>query len=183
MHVLFRYDRTQGWIGFTLLSEMPSFLTDQLGFDLSSAGLLSVVPYAMLFLATTSSGKLFCYLQDHRNWTVTDVRQCAQFVAFTCSGGGLIILGFINNVPAAFTVLIFAQATLGIATSGFSCSFLDIAPNYSALLNSIANTIGAMAGIVGPICVGIFTSKYEGNIILLAFMLCCVVVCNGMICV
>ena len=141
---------------------MPSFLTDQLGFDLSSAGLLSVVPYAMLFLATTSSGKMFCYLQDHYNWSVRDVRQCAQFIAFTCSGGGLVILGFIENVPAAFTVLIFAQATLGIATSGFSCSFLDIAPNYSALLNSIANTIGAMAGIVGPICVGIFTSKYEG---------------------
>ena len=137
-------------------------MTDQLGFDLSSAGLLSIVPYVLLLLATNASGKMFCYLQDNRNWSVRDIRQCAQFIAFTCSGGGLVILGFVDNVPAAYALLSFSVATLGIATSGFSCSFLDIAPNYSALLNSIANTIGAMAGIVGPICVGIFTSKYEG---------------------
>lgn len=153
----------QGWIGFTLLSEMPSYLTDELGFDLSSAGLLCVLPYAMMFCAVMGSGKLFTYLQQEKNWTVRDVRLTAQYASFLCAGGGLVLCGYIDYVPVAFTFMVISQAMLGVATSGFSCSFLDIAPNHSALLNSIANTIGAVAGIVGPIVVGLFTTAYPGS--------------------
>ena len=49
-----------------------------------------------------------------------------------------------------------------MSSSGFLCAFLDIAPNHSALLNSIANTVGSVAGIVGPIVVGYLTTEYPG---------------------
>jgi hypothetical protein len=42
---------TFGWIGFMLLSEIPAYLTDELGFDLESAGALAVLPYAANFIS------------------------------------------------------------------------------------------------------------------------------------
>lgn len=40
------------FIGFILLTEMPTFLTEVLNYDIKSAGLLSVTPYAANFIST-----------------------------------------------------------------------------------------------------------------------------------
>lgn len=41
----------------------------------------------------------------------------------------------------------------GAAQAGLGCIYTDIAPIYSSPLNSLGNTVGALAGIVGPIFV------------------------------
>ena len=151
-----------GWINFTLLSEMPSYLTDVLGFDLESAGALSMLPFGVLFLSVIGSGNLFHWLQKEHDWSTRAVRLSAQFYAFGGASVGLLICGFLRNVPAAFFFMIIAQGSNGVANSGFHCAFLDVAPNHSALLNTITNAISAVAGIAGPIVVGILTTAYPG---------------------
>jgi hypothetical protein len=64
-----------GWIGFSLLSELPSFLSDQLGFGLQSTGILCVAPYATLFIGAIGFGRFFDYLQHVRHWSVRSIRQ------------------------------------------------------------------------------------------------------------
>jgi MFS transporter, ACS family, solute carrier family 17 (sodium-dependent inorganic phosphate cotransporter), other len=141
---------------------MPSYLTDQLGFDLSSAGLLSVLPYVALFVFVMASGNLFHWLQEEKSWSTTQVRRTAQFVGYTGAGLGLVFCSFVSNAGVAFMFVVLAQGLLGVSNSGFLCSFLDIAPHYSALLASISNTVGATAGIMGPIAVGYLTTAYPG---------------------
>lgn len=153
-----------GWIGFTLLSEMPSYLTDELGFDLSSAGLLSVLPYLMLFIATVLSGRMFTYLHEEKGWSIRDVRQTSEQIGLLGAGAFLVLCGYITNVPVAFTCMIVAQGIMGFIISGVFCAYLDFAPKNSAFLNTIGNTIGAIAGIGGPILVGVFTSVFEGSL-------------------
>jgi len=160
--VVFVVGWCHGWINFTLLSEMPSYLTDQLGFDLSSAGALCTLPYIMLFCSVIASGNLFHWLQEKRDWTTRSIRLSSQFTSFGGASLGLVICGFLQSVPAAFFFMIIAQGATGMSSSGFLCAFLDIAPNHSALLNSIANTVGSVAGIVGPIVVGYLTTEYPG---------------------
>lgn len=58
---LFLLNWVFGWIGFMLLTEMPSFLNDQLGYDLESSGLLSIAPYA----ANLVSVAMFAQIYDH----------------------------------------------------------------------------------------------------------------------
>lgn len=96
-------------MGLTLISEMPSYLTDQLGFDLESAGALSVLPYITLFLSVICSGKIFHWLQENRAWSVRDVRLTAETVAYLGVAVGLVICGFLNNVVAAFAFITLAQ--------------------------------------------------------------------------
>ena len=42
---------------------MPSYLTDELGFNLSSAGALSTIPYVLLFITTLGSSRVFTWLE------------------------------------------------------------------------------------------------------------------------
>ena len=41
----------------------------------------------------------------------------------------------------------------------FNCD-IDVAPNYSSPLNALGNTIGSIAGICGPVLVGILTTAF-----------------------
>ena len=54
---------TYNWTLFMLLSEIPSFLTDSLGFDIEESGLLSVAPYFTNFCSVLLFAQVFEYLQ------------------------------------------------------------------------------------------------------------------------
>lgn len=88
---------------------MPSYLTDVLGFDLESAGVLCIFPYIALFLCTLGFGYAFDYLQQQKNWKVRSIRMTAETIALAGSSLFLIICGFVDNKYAAYGFLILAQ--------------------------------------------------------------------------
>ena len=47
-----------------ILSELPSYLTDELGFDLESAGLLAIAPYLANFIGVIVFGHYFHKFQE-----------------------------------------------------------------------------------------------------------------------
>jgi MFS family permease len=154
-----------GFIGFMLLSEMPSYLTDELNFDLESAGMLCIAPYAGMFIVAMALGKIFDSLQINYpdQWPARRVRQWAQFIAFGGSGGMLLICGFVDsNKYLAYVFIVLGQAVLGACQIGIGCVYLEISPRYSSIMNTIGNTLGAMAGIVGPIVVALFIDTWHG---------------------
>ena len=65
---------------------------------------------------------------------------------------------FIQSADYAVGFLVVALFLYGATQSGLSCAFLDVSPNYSCSLNSLANMVGAIAGIVSPLVVSLFTS-------------------------
>lgn len=51
---------------------------------------------------------------------------------------------------------------MGANQSGLPCAYLDVAPRFSGAYNAFGNTFSALAGIVGPIAVALFTTKWPG---------------------
>lgn len=151
-----------GFIGFMLLSEMPSFLIQQLEFNIESAGFLCIAPYMGLFIFTIGFGQIFDYLQIHHGWKTRTVRQVAQFIAFMGSGSMLLLCGFMEDRYVAYGFLILGQSFLGASQSGLGCSFLDVSPTFSSTMNTVGNTVGAIAGIAGPLIVATFTDMDSG---------------------
>ena len=116
---------------------MPSYLTDVLGFDLGSAGVLCVFPYLALFLATLASARLFDHLQRRHGWGVDRVRKTAMFVAYVCSAAVLVVCGFLPEKYAAYTFMILTQVFYAAAQAGLGCIWTDVAPLYSSSINSL----------------------------------------------
>ncbi len=69
---------TTSWIAFMLLNQLPTFLTDQLGYDIEAAGALSVVPYIANFVSTI----LFAMIFDYAEVTCLYIYMCetASFI-------------------------------------------------------------------------------------------------------
>lgn len=160
--LLFAYF-TMSFIGFMVLSEIPSFLTAELDFDLDEAGFVSVAPFFAQFVSAVGFGHLFGYLQREYNWSISRVRQTAQFISFGGSATCLVICGFMTEVSAAVFFLVLALFMYGATQSGLACSFLDVSPNYSCSLNSLGNLVGAIAGIMAPLVVSMFTYIFPGS--------------------
>lgn len=68
-----------------------------------------------------------------------------------------------DSVPLAIFFLVLSLFMFGATQAGLACAFLDITPNYSTALNSLANMAGAVAGIVSPLVVAGFTSSTWGQ--------------------
>lgn len=172
------HNRLQGFMNFTLLSEMPSFLTDELHYSLSTAGLLCIFPYLGLFLSTLLFGKLFNHMQAV-GYSIDTVRQAAEAIAFIGSAAGLVVAGYLQDNPfACYGFLIISQVSaasvlwspcpdplqcmFGATSSGLFCAYSDVAPNHSSTLNSVGNSIAATAGIMGPSIVAYTLQVHPG---------------------
>lgn len=56
-----------------MLAEIPSFLTDQLGYNIESAGLIAVLPYVAQLTSTLGFGSMFNRLQEEYDWSTRQV--------------------------------------------------------------------------------------------------------------
>jgi MFS family permease len=154
---------TQGWINFLLLSEMPAYLEDVLGFSLEFSSILSIPPYIVLFMSSLFFGRFFEYCQRHHGMKTNSVRQYGEFIAFMGGSCGLLAIGHMSDKYIAYLCMLVTQLLLGAVQVGLPCSYSDVAPNFSSAFNSLGNAIGAVAGIAGPLAVGYLTSRWPEN--------------------
>lgn len=97
---LFLSHWTTSWIGFMLLSELPTFLTDELGYDIESAGIMSVIPYIANFCSSIMFAMLFDYLE---------VKYCSDSSHCYCSICMMIALTVIVRITCTSTNLCIFQ--------------------------------------------------------------------------
>ena len=130
-----------------MLSELPSYLTDELGFNTSMAGLMTVAPYIALLISNLGFSEVFRWLHEKRRWSVRWVRQVAQLISFMGSSVFLMGCAFTQNQTVGLIFMILAQACLGANNSGLGCAYLDLAPRFSGNFNSCGNCVAAIAGM------------------------------------
>eukprot|EP01041_Mallomonas_annulata_P012105 gene12105-25395_t len=150
------------WTNFMLLSEIPSFLTDDLGFKLEAAGLVSIAPYIAQFISSILFGFIFEFCQRRFGWRTRVIRQIAGFISLFGSGSLLIACSFAPSQSSAVILLILALFCFGAAQCGVSCAYLDVSPNYSTVLHAVGSTLGAIAGMSAPMIVAYCTATWEG---------------------
>ena len=149
-----------GYIQFLLLSEVPSYLTDILGFDLSTAGILSTIPFAFMMILSISLGQFLYRMQKYNNWSTLKVRLFAQSIALGGPSLALLLCSYTTDDKwGSYIFIVIATMCVGGSQSGLSCAYLEFAPRFSPFINTLANAAGAAAGIVGPVLVSALITK------------------------
>jgi MFS family permease len=59
-------------------------------------------------------------------------------------------------------LLVFTLFWFSATDSGISSSFLDVAPSYSSEINTVANVINCMAGVVAPLVCSTLVGRFGG---------------------
>lgn len=144
---------THNWGFYLLLTWLPQYMSQMLGFDVESAGVLSFLPYMMCFLGGNIGG-MVCDWLIARGYPVVWVRRGAFTLGEVVPAIALATTGYITNVNAVLALLTIAVGFGGVSVPGIACTPLDIAPHLAGPLMGVMNTIGTISGIVAPIVVG-----------------------------
>ncbi|XP_061692413.1 sialin isoform X2 [Syngnathoides biaculeatus] len=140
------------WTFYTLLTLLPTYMNDVLGFSIQQNGFLSALPYLGCAACAVLSGQLADYLRERRRWAAVTVRKSFSAVGMTGPAVFLVAAGYTGcNYTSALTFLTISSSLGGVSASGFNINHLDIAPSYAGILLGITNTFATVPGMVGPV--------------------------------
>ncbi|XP_028629893.1 solute carrier family 17 member 9 [Grammomys surdaster] len=144
---------------FILLSWLPTFFKET--FPNSKGWVFNVVPWLLAIPASLFSG----FISDRlisQGYRVITVRKLMQVMGLGLSSIFALCLGHTTSFLKA---MIFASASIGFQTfnhSGISVNIQDLAPSCAGFLFGVANTAGALAGVVG-VCLGGYLIETTGS--------------------
>ncbi|XP_072143716.1 putative inorganic phosphate cotransporter [Dermacentor andersoni] len=147
---------------YTLMTELPNYLKNILGFGLTQNGILNGAPYLALSVLSLIIGWTSDVFRRRNVATVTTIRKiCDSVSAF----GPALCLIAVTMAPCErmLAVLWFwmAISLISFANSGFNCTHIDMAPAFAGTLFGITNCIGNTTGIIAPQVVGFLTETHN----------------------
>ncbi|XP_043271667.1 sialin isoform X2 [Venturia canescens] len=145
---------SENWGFYTMLTQLPTFMSDVLNFKLEKTGFLSALPYLVMAIVLQFSGHLADNLRSRNILTTTQVRKIFNCGAFLSQTVFMSCAAFVDSASGAVACITIAVGLGGFAWSGFSVNHLDIAPQHASVMMGIGNTIATLPGIISPIITG-----------------------------
>uniref|UniRef100_A0A3Q0S000 Sialin n=1 Tax=Amphilophus citrinellus TaxID=61819 RepID=A0A3Q0S000_AMPCI len=148
------------WTFYTLLTLLPTYMNDILGFSIQQNGFLSALPYMGCAVVAVLSGQIADYLRETCKYRTVVVRKAFSLIGMIGPAVFLVAAGFIGcNYILAVTFLTISSSLGGVSASGFNINHLDIAPSYAGILLGITNTFATIPGMVGPVIARALTQQ------------------------
>ncbi|KAH8366691.1 hypothetical protein KR200_002661 [Drosophila serrata] len=143
---------------FTVVNQLPTFMSQILHFDIKQNGLFSSLPYLGKYVMAVASSYLADYLRKKGTLSTTATRKLFTTFALVIPGL-LMILQVFLGYDATWSVTIFSLALFahGAVTAGYLGNGLDIAPNFGGTIFGLANTLSSFGGFLSTWMVGALT--------------------------
>ncbi|XP_054930211.1 sialin-like [Dermacentor andersoni] len=162
------------WSFYTLLTELPSYLSNVLHFDIQKDGFMN----ASIYLGQALVGILCGFMADklHKKQVlgVTAIRKTFECAGLAAVSAGLVGVTFARcNWVAAYVALLLSNTCAGILYGGDAVLPIDLAPDfagkcchnifflYLGAVMGLTNCISNTAGIFAPLVVGYLTESNE----------------------
>ncbi|XP_045138893.1 LOW QUALITY PROTEIN: sialin-like [Portunus trituberculatus] len=140
---------------YTLLTELPTYFSNMLHFDIASNGLRSALPYAIQCVTSVLWGIFINALHSRNYVSLGMVRKLSTSIALYVSAAGLVAMIWVECDPVwAIIVMCLSVSATGPINSGSALSEQDIAPNFAGTLKGLTNTLGSATGFLAPAVTG-----------------------------
>jgi MFS transporter, ACS family, solute carrier family 17 (sodium-dependent inorganic phosphate cotransporter), member 5 len=145
----------QSWVFYTQLSELPTYMSNILHFDIQQNAILSALPYLTSWIFG-----IFCSI--FADWLITKeyISQKNSFkfwnsVASIVPSIGLVGIGWAgcDRLWVMF-ILVFFGAFAGANYAGTQMNHLFLAPRFAGTLYGISNGAGNLCGFLAPYFIG-----------------------------
>ncbi|XP_066938077.1 putative inorganic phosphate cotransporter isoform X2 [Macrobrachium rosenbergii] len=152
----------QNWGFFTLLTELPTYLKNIQHFDMKRNGLLSALPYFVMWVVSLLYSQLIDRLYASGKISTITVRRTSMVIGIYGPMVSLVAMCFVNcNEVLAMVVLCLAVGLNGAVYCGYMCSHQDLAPNFAGILMGFTNTVSNIPGFIAPSIVGLIINNNQ----------------------
>ncbi|CAB3224045.1 unnamed protein product [Arctia plantaginis] len=161
------------WGYFTMVTDLPKYMTDVLKFNIKSTGYLSSLPYVAMWVASFIFGMLcdFCIKRGYHS--ISSARKIYTTIAATGPGICIILASYSGcDTTIAVVWFIVAMTLMGAYYSGMKINPLDISPNYCGTITALVNGTAAISAIISPYLIGLLTPNSTLEEWRIAFWVC-----------
>lgn len=143
------------WGFFTLVTDLPKYMSSVLKYPIQKNGLVSALPYLIMWFSSIATSWLADWMITKGVMSRTNVRKLGTTIA-SIGPGVFIIAASYSSCDRTLVVAMFTigMALMGTFYPGMKVNGLDLSPNYSGTLMAMVNGIGAFSGIITPYIVG-----------------------------
>jgi len=145
---------THNWLFYMLLTEMPTYLTNIVGFNLQKSGAFALLPYLACFAGSVVFGGVADRLVKERGWRIKNARIAVAVVAEIVPAICIAAAGFFSSAPVIIALLTASVGFSGASSASYASSYMDLAPADAGTMLAVGNTLATFAGIIAPIAVG-----------------------------
>ncbi|XP_055953850.1 sialin-like isoform X1 [Argiope bruennichi] len=140
-----------------LLTEMPTYLSGILHFNIKADGFLSALPYIVQALTAWVVSYVVDRIRKSGKMNITTIRKISNSIGLFGPAVCLLCITLSGCRPYLIVGLLsLALALNGFVYSGFNVTHIDMSPDFAGTLFGITNAISNVNGILGPIIVGLF---------------------------
>ncbi|XP_052747681.1 putative inorganic phosphate cotransporter isoform X3 [Galleria mellonella] len=143
-------------LGFwTLLTELPSYMSNVLKVNIKDNGLLSALPYLAMYLLSFIFSWLADFLVNRNIISKVTSRKIFNTIAFWGPAVALLVLSYLppGHLALAVVILTITVGLNGAHYVGFMLSHLDLSPNFASTLMGITNAVAGIFSIMAPLSV------------------------------
>jgi len=152
------------WGYYVFASWLPTYLKEELGFDLNSAGIISFLPYLIMPCVGIPSGLLVDRAVKSNYMSLLTLRKIFQTMGTALPATFLIILSFAKpSTPVAVMLMMCSLISASFAVAGYVGNFIDISTKHSGVLYSFSNAFATIPGIFGVYITGFILDKTNNN--------------------
>ncbi|GAB0086051.1 sialin [Sergentomyia squamirostris] len=150
------------WGLYFLLTATPKFMSEILGFNMGSTGVLSSLPHLARMLFSFVFGTIGDFIKRHEWMRITVMRK--SFCLFSHIIPGLFLIGlcFVHEPYTCVALISLSLGFNGASVLTNLANSQDLAPNFAGTLYGIMNAIGTTTGFLTPLLVAHFT-QYENT--------------------
>lgn len=146
------------WGAFTLISDLPKYMSDVLHFSVTENGFLSSIPFFGQWITSIAASVLADRLISNGTMGVTKIRKIYAIIGNLGPALGVMGASFVGcNKILATLCFTCGVALMGFCYPSLRINSLDLSPNYSPTLMGLVNGIGCLSGMATPYMVGILT--------------------------
>lgn len=161
------------WGYFTMVTDLPKYMTDVLKFNIKATGILSALPYISMWIAAFFFGLLCDFCTKKGYHSIKNARKIYTTIAATGPGICIILASYSGcDTTLAVFWFIAAMTLMGAYYSGMKINPLDLTPNYTGTTTAMVNGIAAISGIISPYLIGLLTPQSTLKQWRVAFWVC-----------
>ncbi|XP_071576583.1 putative inorganic phosphate cotransporter isoform X2 [Temnothorax nylanderi] len=147
----------QSWGFWMLLTEIPSYMTSIMRFDITKNGMMTALPYLSAWIVGFPISNI-SDLCIRRNIVTTEMsRKICNTIGHWIPAAALVGLGYVrqDQPELAVGILVIAVSCNIAAFCGHNINHMDLSPNFAGPLMGFTNTVASVCGILAPLIAGV----------------------------
>ncbi|KAF4517149.1 hypothetical protein B566_EDAN006448 [Ephemera danica] len=158
----------QNWGFWTLLTQIPSYMSGVLDFHLKENGFLSALPYMAMWIFGLMLSCISDWMLSRKCYSVGTSRKIGNSLGHYGSAIALIVLGYVSaDATVAVAILTLAVACNAGTMIGYQVNHIDLSPNFAGTMMGITNCVGNIMSILGPLLVGVVVTENIRQLVLI----------------